>query len=270
MDEINQISERIERAALESLHHFCPAATRRDVGLDMVEVADSIVASASGDPSILLNRTLGLGTTDVVSVRSLETIASMYSSKNIGNYFIHIYDDLLDDASRQFLNGPRFVKKRGWMKFKSGRPAKREAETTLRVKKIDAARGQDFGLVVCKAFGMRDQSIPLLAGLANDDRWHLFVSYEGDQPAGAGALFVEDNVGWLEWGATDPDFRRRGSQASIMAARLNLASDLGCAHVFTETGEAVHGDMQHSYKNILKAGFEESVLRLNYGPAVSQ
>ena len=104
------------------------------------------------------------------------------------------------------------------------------------------------------------------AGLANDDRWYLFVSYEGDTPAGAGSLFIDGNVGWLEWGATDPNFRRRGSQAAIMAARLSLAAEQGCDYVFTETGEAVEGDPQHSYKNILKAGFEESVLRLNYAP----
>lgn len=127
-------------------------------------------------------------------------------------------------------------------------------------------RASDFGTIVCGAFGMSAQSIPMLSGLAADDRWHLFVTYAGDQPAGAGALFVDDQVGWLEWGATDPKFRSRGSQASIMAARLNLAADLGCQQVFTETGESVEGDPQHSYKNILKAGFEESILRLNYSP----
>lgn len=67
-------------------------------------------------------------------------------------------------------------------------------------------------------------------------------------------------------GATSPEFRRRGSQASIMAARLNVVAELGCEHVFTETGEAAAADSQHSYKNIVKAGFEESILRLNYAP----
>ena len=266
MDEIDQISEKIERATLESLHHCCPSTTSEELGLDLIETNDSIAACSSGDPSILINRVLGLGIRDVVSVHSTESIASIYSLRAISNYFLHIYDHSLSDASRDFLNGSDFVKNRGWMKFRSGRPKKREAPTNLRVEKVGIDRSIDFGTIVCGAFGMLDQSIPLLAGLANDDRWHLFVSYEGDQPAGAGALFVEGNVGWLEWGATDPHFRQRGSQASIMATRLNLASDLGCEYVFTETGESIEGDPQHSYKNILKAGFEESVLRYNYAP----
>ncbi|WP_421724683.1 hypothetical protein [Bauldia sp.] len=58
----------------------------------------------------------------------------------------------------------------------------------------------------------------------------------------------------------------RGNQGAIIAARLNLAADLGCRHVFTETGGTVEGDRQHSYRHILKAGFVESVLRLNYAP----
>jgi hypothetical protein len=34
--------------------------------------------------------------------------------------------------------------------------------------------------------------------------------------------------------------------------------------VITETGEAVPGDAQHSYKNILKAGFRELYSRKNF------
>jgi len=267
MDEIDHKSEEIERSTLESLHQCCPSDTRNEIGLDLIEVSDCIVALAAGDPSILLNRTLGLGTKKTVSPESLDAVASAYSAGNVSNYFIHVYDDTLSDAARTSLEGSRFVKKRGWMKFRSGAPHERAASTDLRIEKIGVERGRDFGKIVCGAFGMLDKSIPLLGGLANDERWHLFVSYDGDRPAGAGALFVDGDIGWLEWGATHPDFRRRGSQGSIMAARLKIAADLGCRHVFTETGEAVDGDPQHSYRNIMKYGFEESILRQNFAPS---
>lgn len=266
MDKIDLLSENIERAALVSLHECCPNQTREDLGLALVRCEDSISACSSKDPSILINRVLGLGTAKKVSAESLKNIASIYSDREISNYFLHIYQDSLTKEARDFLEGNVFEKKRGWMKFRSGIPQPGEANTSLRVEKVGLDRSHDFGTIVCGAFGMKDSSIPLLAGLAKDDRWHLFVSYEGDRPAGAGSLFVDGKAGWLEWGATHPDFRSRGSQASIMADRLNLAAKLGCEHIFTETGEAVAGDAQHSYKNILKAGFEESILRLNYAP----
>lgn len=266
MDDIDLKSEQLERAALESLHEFCPADAKDAAGLDLIAVADGIVALAAADPSILLNRTLGLGTDTPVSAETVRSVASIYADRGVADFFVHAYDDTLGDDARQLLNGPAFVKKRGWMKFRSPTPTKREGKTSLRVEKIGVDRSRDFGAIVCTAFGMTDLSIPVLGGLANDERWHLFVSYDGDQPAGAGAMFVDDGLAWLEWGATDPEFRRRGSQGAIMAARLNLAADLGCAHVFTETGEAVEGDPQYSYRNILKAGFQESILRLNYAP----
>ena len=152
------------------------------------------------------------------------------------------------------------------MKFHTSDLSPRSKKTPLRLEKVGPSRGRDFGAIVCEAFGLIDASVPLLAGLATDDRWHLFVSYSGDEPAGAGALFVSGENGWLEWGATSPKFRRQGSQGAIMAARINLARELGCRHLFTETGEAVPGDLQHSYRNIEKAGFQASILRLNYAP----
>lgn len=267
MDEVDLLSEKIERAALQSLHECCPQDTKQEIRLELVGVDDCISACALNDPSILLNRALGLGIKKETTAEAIEMIAEIYSSKNISNYFMHIYEDTLTDEARQLLNGPKFVKKRGWMKFMSDRPEPLEARTTLHVEQITPDKSVDFGMVVCRAFGMLDISIPLMAGLGSDDRWKLFVTYEGDMPAGAGALFVYNNMGWFEWGATLPEFRRRGSQASIMAARLSLAKELGCKYIFTETGEAVEGDPQHSYKNILKAGFKESVLRQNYALA---
>ena len=41
---------------------------------------------------------------------------------------------------------------------------------------------------------------------------------------------------------TPPAFRRRESQAAIMVARIAKARELGCTHIFRETGEAVEGD----------------------------
>ena len=44
------------------------------------------------------------------------------------------------------------------------------------------------------------------------------------------------------------------------------AADMGCKNLYTMTGEAVPDDPQHSYSNILRAGFEEAYLRENWVP----
>ena len=267
MDEIEKLSEKIEREALVSLHKHCSSGAAQTLGLNMAKMGDAVLAAAVNDPSVVINRTLGLGTANEITQEILEKIVHFYEDLNIGKYFLHIYPDELPDNGREMLDSLGLQKSRGWMKFSRDNSPAPNAPTELEIREAQSPEeAHHFGRIVANAFGMTESSAPMLAGLYDDPGWHIFVSYSGDSPAGAGAMYVSAESAWMEWGATDPDFRRQGSQAAIMAARVQKAIDLGCAHMFTETGEAVEGDPQHSYKNILKAGFTESVLRENYSP----
>jgi len=266
MNEVDRRSEVIEREALRTLHENCPAKTREQVGLFLEEVGDALVAGASNDPSILLNRTLGLGTRDPVSRESIERIDAIYRERKVGRYFLHIYPETLPDGEDVF-EGTRLGLARGWMKFqREGGPADVRA-TELEIRRVDESGAADFGRIVATAFGMTEAAGPLLAGLVHDPRWHLFVSYDGQEAAGAGSMLIADGVAWFEWGATDPKFRRRGSQGAIMRARIDAALAAGCELMFTETGEASGDDPQHSYGNIQRYGFRESILRQNWAPS---
>ncbi len=258
-------SEKIERAALQSLHTHCPPSVREALDLFSEEVGDALVVGAGKDPSILINRTLGLGTSGPQEIERLHEIQEIYASHGVERYFLHTYPDSLAKGDEAIAAVP-LVPARGWMKFKRGNEAAADGECALRITRVGEAGARDFGRIVAGAFGMTAAAGPALAAMVADDRWHLFVSYEGDKAAGAGGLFVEDKSAWFEWGATDPDFRRRGSQGAIMRARIAAALELGCTAMYTETGEAVGDDPQHSYGNIQRYGFEESILRKNWAP----
>ncbi len=266
MTDLQRVSEAIEREALMSLHQYCPEETKAALGLHLLEVADALIAVAQNDTSILLNRTVGFGMRIPIESKSLKKITDTYKQLGVKSYFLHVYENDMSDKARQQLASVGLKKTRGWMKFHRDTSPPNDSPTDLRIEAIDSGKESDFGQIVCNAFGMTDAAIPLLAGLANDPHWHLFVSYDGETPAGAGSLFVSGDKAWIEWGATNPEFRRRGSQAAIMSARIAKARELGCTHIFTETGEAVEGDPQHSYRNILKHGFVETRLRENYEP----
>ena len=92
------------------------------------------------------------------------------------------------------------------------------------------------------------------------------MTFDGEVPAGTGALFIDGKLAWTDFGATAPGFRQRGSQSALLRHRVQFALDRGCRQVFTCTGESVPGDPQHSYSNILKAGFKEDYVRPNYAP----
>ena len=233
----------------------------------MARVGPALVLGARNDPSILLNRTLGLDATGAPRPEHLAEIEDLYRGWGVGRHFVHLHTAAAPPEVLARAEELGLAEARAWMTFHRRPAALRQPATSLTIRKAGPSEAPDFGRIVASAFDLTPAAAPLLAALTDDPRWHLFVSYDGDAAAGAGALFVSGEAALLDWGATDPAFRRRGSQGAIMAARISLAHDLGCAHVFTETGAAAGDDPQHSYGNILRYGFGELSLRQNLAPA---
>ena len=92
------------------------------------------------------------------------------------------------------------------------------------------------------------------------------MTFEGDIPAGVGAIFIKGDQAWTDFGATAPEMRGRGAQGANLAARVRFALEQGCTAIHTCTGEAVPGEPQHSWNNIKRCGFREAYLRENYAP----
>jgi GNAT superfamily N-acetyltransferase len=264
MDERERFAEGIEREALLSLHEHCPPATREALGLRLDRVDDVLVAVAEHDSSILLNRALGLGVSAPVTADTISAITEIYRRYGIDRYFLHVYPSELPGGSPELLLDAGLERARGWMKFRRGVEKPPDARTDLEVVRIGRDKAPDFGRIVASAFGLSDAAVPLVAGLADDERWQLYMSFDNGVAAGAGGLFILNDCAWVEWGATEPEFRRRGSQGAITSSRINAAIDAGCQYIFTETGEAAGDDPQHSYGNILRFGFEASILRENW------
>ena len=155
------------------------------------------------------------------------------------------------------------------MKFERGIGEVSPVTTDLSIGRIGPESATDFASIVGNAFDFGAEFQPAIAALFYDPNWHLYMSFNGDQPAGTGGMYMQDGVAYLDFGATHPDFRRRGGQAGVLNTRIQAALDAGCSSIVTMTGEAVPGDEQHSYSNIQRAGFKEAYLRENWIPAGS-
>ena len=156
-----------------------------------------------------------------------------------------------------------FVHDYGWMKFSRG-TGPRQAQSDLHVELVGADTAEDFARVVVGGFGMPDWCVPFAANVVGRPGWSCYVAYDGTTPAGAGALFLHGGVGWLGLGATLTEFRGRGAQSAILAARIEDARKQGCRTVTTETGALEDDRPSNSYRNILRAGFRERGVRPNY------
>lgn len=268
MQRVNRQAEDIERAALADCHGAADEALRMSLRLDARAIGTAYVSAAGALPAsaIVINRVLGLGLDAPASESTVKDLVAAYRRVGVSRYFVQIHPDAEPAELIRWLHSAGFEKARGWQKFSRGRDAVPEARTDLRIAEIGPERGSDFARIACDAFDLGNAAVPWLSRLVGRPSWHIFMSFDGDSPAGTGALFVKDRVAWTDFGATAPEFRKRGSQGALLAHRVRYALELGCERIFTCTGEAVEGDPQHSYANILRAGFKEDYVRDNYSP----
>lgn len=262
-------SETMELAAMKDLHDAADKNDIAELGLMGFTVGSSFVSVARNLPAsaIVVNRTLGLGLTAPATREEVRTIVSTYHDNDVSQYFVQLHPDARPAELPEWMNSEGLKPDRGWQKFSRGPVKVDDRETDLTVREIGVEFGIAFGEIICDAFDLGDKAIPWLAKLPGRKDWHIFMSFAGDKPAGVGALFVRNGFGWTDYGATALEFRRRGGQGAVMAARLHRAIELGCKKIFSCTGVSVPGDPQHSYSNILRAGFKEEYVRENYAPS---
>ena len=142
---------------------------------------------------------------------------------------------------------------RAWTKFRRGDEPAPPAPTDLRVAQTTDA----------EAFSVAVGEAAELSGFVGAPGWLHFLAWDGDEPAGCGALYADGETAWVGVGATREPYRGRGAQSALLAARIEAGRALGMRRFTTETG----ADGGPSYRNILRAGFHEAYARPNWRSA---
>jgi GNAT superfamily N-acetyltransferase len=257
-------SDEIEAAALRSLHAAADPGLREGLGLDWRAIGAGAASIAARLPAsaIVVNRVLGLAGPD-----DLRQAVAAYRAAGAARFFVNGAGQGDPAAFAAEAAALGLQPARGWRKFARGRTEPvPDAPVPFPIREIAAGQGAGFGRIAAAAFDLGDAAADWLALLPGAPGWRVFGAFDGDRPVGTGALFVAGDTAWTDWGATAPAARGRGVQLSLLAHRVRTALDMGVGHLFTCTGEAVPGEPQHSYANILRCGFAEGVLRPNFAP----
>jgi GNAT superfamily N-acetyltransferase len=151
----------------------------------------------------------------------------------------------------------------GWMTFRRGVEPVARRSTSLRLVRVGAAEALDFGRIVATGYGLPDAVVPW-AARAPERGWDCWLGLDGDEPAAAAGVFIDEGVGYLGFAATFPEHRGKGGQNALLAERIDHARAAGCDVVVTETGELRDSLPSNSYRNILRAGFAEVAVHANW------
>jgi len=94
---------------------------------------------------------------------------------------------------------------------------------------------------------------PNYATSAGKQGFFHYMAFDGSRPVAIAALCMFEDIGYLMAAATNESDRKRGAQQALIAKRVAQAEQLGCALLVSET---LHM-LEHSYRNLQRAGFEE-------------
>ena len=257
-------SVRIETEALVSLHEVATKPQKSSLGLHLYEREGCTVSVCQAEQGIMLNRSTGIGLFQPASENLMSWAVGKFRDHETHRAFMAISEgaeprDLYEQARMAGLEEAR-----AWTKFCRDLAPTRVRPCELTVRPLEIQFAREWGRIVAASFDMPESTAVLLARLIRHPGWHLYMSFFDDQPAGAAGMFISEGIAWFDWAATEPKFRRMGSQGALMSARIEEAARLGCTSIMTATGEAVEGNPQHSWGNIGRYGFKPGFRTRNF------
>ena len=168
-------------------------------------------------------------------------------------------------AAEAWLRDNGFERGYAWMKFvRDPHPPRFPAPDGVEVVEVTAPDQEPFGMLAATGFGMYPWAADFFTYLPGRDGWRCYVARVGGEAQACAAMLIEEGIAEFGIAATLEEARGRGCQTALLHQRICDAAEAGCHTLFVETGERVPDRPSGSYRNILKAGFEEAYLRPNW------
>lgn len=248
-----------------------PAAVASEHGIaarDFGPVQATVVADL-GEVG-MLNLLLGATEPQAVAAGHLAQAAEWALARGASPY-VPVTPGLAEtEAAEEWLRSNGFAPTYAWMKFvRDVHPPRFKAPADVEVTELDADSGNPFGMVAANGFGVPAWAASFFAALPDREGWRCYAAHVEGEIAACGAMLIDGAVAELGIGATLESARRRGCQLALLHRRIVDAAAAGCQTLFVETGERVEDRPAGSYRNILRAGFEEAYLCPNWRPSRS-
>ncbi|MGE5527078.1 MAG: hypothetical protein ACM3Q9_00240 [Methanosarcina sp.] len=167
-------------------------------------------------------------------------------------------------AAEEWLRGNGFERGYAWMKFVRDAHPPRFKVPDLEVVELSDPEQAPFGMVAAAGFSMYPWAAAFFANLPGREGWRCYVAIVDGEAQACAAMVIEGGIAEFGIAATLEGARGRGCQLALLHRRIVDAAAAGCHTLFVETGERVPDRPSISYRNILRAGFEEAYLRPNW------
>lgn len=265
--EVGRACELGEARAWEECVEACAAVEGNPLRAEVVRISQTPVPVLAALNYSLFNRVIALGVAEPARDADIAAIAETYADRKQTNWAVCLAPGAEPAELAARLEEHGLQRSSDFAKVVRTTENPPSVETALRIEEIGPERRDDFVAVNIGAWGVPPAFSAWFGGTLGRPGWRHYLGYAGDDPVSTGGLYVSDDVGWLGFGATLPDYRGRGGQSAIMARRIRDAAALGCDYVHTETLAETPDKPNPSYRNMIATGFELAYLRPTYASA---
>ena len=256
--------DRVERRFWREIWESVPAEVAADRGVERREFGpiQATVVRELGQVGML---NLVLGAAEAPDGGDLEA-AIEWAEEWESTPYVPLTPGLAGTAAaEERLRQRGFEPAYGWMKFvRDPHPPRFPASDGVEVVELSAPDEAPFGMIAAVGFGMPAWGAEFFAHLPGRDGWRCYVARVDGEAQACAATLIDDGIAEFGIAATLEAARGRGCQTALLHRRIHDAAEAGCRTLFVETGERVPDRPSASYRNILKAGFEEAYLRPNW------
>jgi GNAT superfamily N-acetyltransferase len=264
--ELAALAEHIERRAWRDLVAAAPQWLRRTTGVAVDEVGGAMLLAAPGLNHLLFNRVIGLGEQAAATPELIAEIMGRYWDLSIERYWVHVGPYARPARLGRMLQEQGLAPyRRSWVKLI--RPAQRAAPASGEAVVREAAADDAIAVasILGAGFDLPQAAAEIFGQLIGRQGWRVYVAEIDGEIAGAAGLFVEADAAYLPFAATRPEFRSRGVQRALIAARIDAAADADAHWIASETGFPLTADEANpSYHNLLGCDFRPIAIRDNY------
>jgi hypothetical protein len=247
--------ERVEVQAWRDLFAAAPPLAASALGLAGRELGGAYALSAPTLETLMFNRVVGLGMARPVTDALLDAIVAHYAARN-APFEVNLCPlaepgDLPARLSARGLGAPFHHVK--WVRGIQAAPSQ---AWTLRLERVKPRQARTFATIAAEGFaGGLPSARDWLAGCVGRPDWTHYVTWEGDEPVGCGAMYVADDGAWLGFDSTREGQRHKGSQSLIISARIRDAAAAGCRWLSSDTGPNLPDVDTAAWRNLQRAGF---------------
>lgn len=252
--------ELIEVKAFIDLFMIAPQTFVDQAEFRCMPLAGGCAISLPSAPAIGLNRVLG-----IVAPEDLD-MACEWMSKRAGRRYLQMNAATAPQRTHDWTRKRGLVAQgHGWAKLRRTAPSTPLIHSgEVATRQVNVTEAEIFGSMMCAGFHFSANLTPLWSAIVGKDGWSCFFAELDGRPIATGAMYAADGFAWLGGGSTVPEFRNRGAQKALIAARLNQGASQGVQTFVVETAQPSADEPNISHANLIAAGFEQIYTRMNY------